>query len=138
MANRTGNTTEAAGALGKHLAKHRTANGQDLAQSGRAGFCCGQQGIASAMLPPISDISAVGASSVTIAPRVVIIGPVRRLTTAMIESKRGMSDQSCISGLSHIVRLEKRGRRVSFAGIRGFAVTRSGGLGDDLFLCFQN
>lgn len=34
----TGMTAEAVGALGKHFAMHKTAIGQDFAQSGKTGF----------------------------------------------------------------------------------------------------
>jgi hypothetical protein len=130
-ANRMMIYADAAGALGKHLARHRIASGQDFAQSGRTGFSCGQQGMPSAAAT-ISDISAADASSIAPAPDDVIIGEVRRPTIARIESKRGMSDQSCTSRLSHIAHYEKRGRCTALAEIADFAATRSCGLVGEL------
>jgi hypothetical protein len=102
MAKRTGNTTEAAGALGKHLARHRTASGQAFWQSGNAGFSWGQQGIPSAM-DAVSDISAMDASSIGTALDRITIEAVRRLTIVRIESKRERSDQICTWATSHIM-----------------------------------
>jgi hypothetical protein len=121
MAKRTGNTIEAAGALGKHLAKHKIASGQDFWQSGKAGFSWGQQGIPSAM-DAVSDISAEDASSIGATLNRITIEVVRRLTTVRIESKREMSDDMCTYVPSHILHCEKRGGRMIFAARRYFPV----------------
>lgn len=101
----TGMTAEAVGALGKHFAMHKTAIGQDFAQSGKTGFSSGQHGMPSGMAA-ISDMASVDASSTAAAFDGLAIGAVRRPTIARIESKRGMSDKSCTDAASHTPRPE--------------------------------
>lgn len=98
---------DAAGEFGKHFARHTTASGQDLAQSGRTGFSRGQQGMPSAPVA-MSDISDADASSIAAAPDDAIIGEVTRLTIARIESMRGMNDRIRTSSSSHMCATGKR------------------------------
>jgi hypothetical protein len=87
---------------------HKAAKGQDLGQSGRAGFSCGQQGIASEMdaMPSIA-----GADAAAIATDGAAIGTIRRLTTARIESRRGRRNQNFTTAISHMLRCKKRADR---------------------------
>ena len=85
-ANRAGIKTDAAGTLGKHLAMHKMASGQDFWQSGKDGFSSGQQGMLSDM-EAMSDIAAREAFSFPPARDGVTIGAARKLTTARIESR---------------------------------------------------
>lgn len=84
---------------------HKAATGQDFEESGQAGFSCGQQGMLSDMVP-ISDIDA----SPIAALDGIAIGAVRRPTIARIESRRGMSDQTCTAVECHSAPHNRRGR----------------------------
>ncbi|MBN8901796.1 MAG: hypothetical protein J0H57_12240 [Rhodospirillales bacterium] len=103
---RAGKAAEKVGATGKHFAAHRSASGQDFEQSGKAGFSLGQHGMASDM-EAVSDMPAIGASSIATALDGVAIGAVRRPTIARIESRRGMSDKSCTLYVSHKPRINR-------------------------------
>ena len=83
---------------------HKAAKGQDLGQSGTAGFSCGQG------IPPdmdaMSPIAPAGAAA--IATGGPAMGTVRRLTTARIESKRDRTGRSFTFSMSHMLRCKKR------------------------------
>jgi hypothetical protein len=98
-----------AGAFGKHLATHKVANGHDFWQSGSDCFCCGQQGMSSA-IPAMSSIAVMGSAVIIAAADGAAIGAVRRLRTARIESRRGSKDQNFTHATSHIARRKKRWR----------------------------
>ena len=81
---------------------HKAAKGQDLGQSGTAGFSCEQQGIP-------SDMSSIaGADAAAIATDGAATGAIRRLTTARIESRRGRRNQNFTTAISHMLRCKKR------------------------------
>jgi hypothetical protein len=84
---------------------HKAAKGQDLGQSGTAGFSCEQQGI-----PPDMDAmsSIAGVDTAAIATDGTATGAISRLTTARIESKRGRRSQNFTTSISHILRCKKR------------------------------
>ena len=86
---------------------HKAAKGQDLGQSGTAGFSCGQ-GIPSDM-DAMSSIAPAGAAA--IATDGAAIGTIRRLTTARIESRRGRRGQNFTTAISHMLRCKKRADR---------------------------
>lgn len=100
---------EAAGVPGQHFAMHNTAAGQDFAQSGRRGFWSGQHGIPSgidAISDAVVDLLSTGAACDGSA-----IGAVSRPTIARIESRRGMSDNSCTRLRCHRESGERRARQ---------------------------
>jgi hypothetical protein len=84
---------------------HKAAKGQDLGQSGTAGFSCEQQGMP-------SDIDATssiaGADAAALATDGAATGAIRRLTTARIESRRGRRNQNFTTPISHMLRCKKR------------------------------
>jgi hypothetical protein len=84
---------------------HKAAKGQDLGQSGSAGFSCEQHGIPSDM-DAMSSIA--GADAAAIATDGAATGPIRRLTTARIESRRGRRNQNFTTAISHMLRCKKR------------------------------
>ena len=83
---------------------HKAAKGQDLGQSGRAGFSCGH-GIPSDM-DAMSSIAPAGEAA--IATDGAASGTIRRLTTARIESRRGKTGQSFTLVVSHMLQCKKR------------------------------
>src|SRR5580700_3495818 len=83
---------------------HKAAKGQDLGQSGRAGFSCGQ-GIPSDM-DAMSSIAPAGAAA--IASDGAAMGTIRRLATARIDSRRNRTGQSFTLVVSHMLRCNKR------------------------------
>jgi hypothetical protein len=87
---------------------HKAAKGQDLGQSGTAGFSCEQQGIPSDM-GAMSSIAPAGAAA--IATDGAAIGTIGRLTTARIESRRDRTGQSFTPATSHMLRCKKRADR---------------------------
>jgi hypothetical protein len=94
---------------------HKAAKGQDLGQSGTAGFSCGQQGVPSDV-DPMSSIAPAGAAAIATdgaaaATDGAAIGTMRRLTTARIESRRDTTVQSFTVAMSHILRCKKRADR---------------------------
>ena len=94
---------------------HKAAKGQDLGQSGTAGFSCGQQGVPSDV-DPMSSIAPAGAAAIATdgaaaATDGAAIGTMRRLTTARIESRRDTTVQSFTVAMSHILRCKKRAER---------------------------
>jgi hypothetical protein len=84
---------------------HKTAKGQDLGQSGTAGFLCGQQGISSDM-DAMSCIAPAGAAAIAI--DWAAIGTISRFTTARIESRRDRTGQCFTLAMSHMLRCKKR------------------------------
>ncbi|CCV08360.1 conserved hypothetical protein [Mesorhizobium metallidurans STM 2683] len=90
-------------ALGRHLATHRVAGGQDFWQSGSCCLWSEGHGIPSA----ISAIVAVGSTTIIIAADGVTIGAVRRLTTAMIDSNWGNRVQNFTQATWHLVQRKK-------------------------------
>jgi hypothetical protein len=80
---------------------HKAAKGQDLGQSGTAGFSCDRQGIPSDM-DAMSSIAPAGAAA--IATDGAAIGTIRRLTTARIDSRRDRTGQSFTLAVSHMLR----------------------------------
>ncbi len=99
-----------AGALGKHLAAHKVARGQDFWQSGTECFWSGQQGMPSGM-DAIPTISVIGSAVAIAAADGVIVGAVKRLAIARIERRRRNKDQGFTAATWHIVRRKKRWRR---------------------------
>jgi hypothetical protein len=87
---------------------HKAAKGQDLGQSGMAGFSCEQQGIPSDM-DAMSSIAPAGAAA--IATDGPAIGTIKRLATARIESRRDTTGQSFTVAMSHILLCKKRADR---------------------------
>jgi hypothetical protein len=87
---------------------HKAAKGQDLGQSGTAGFSCGQQGIPSDV-DAMASIAPAGAAA--IATDGAATGTIRRLTTARIESRRDRTGQSFTLAISHMLRCKKRAER---------------------------
>lgn len=84
---------------------HKAASGQAFEQSGQAGSLCGQQGM-------LSDVDAawdLDASPIA-ALDGIAIGAVRRPTIARIESRRGMSDQTCTAIECHSAPHKRRVR----------------------------
>jgi hypothetical protein len=110
-ATRIGTNADAVGVPG-NPPMHKTASGHDFAQPGTVGFPSGQQGMPSGMdvisIDAISDIADADAPSNAAARNGITVGAVRRPTTARIESRRGMSDQSFTMIFSHRMRREKR------------------------------
>ena len=86
---------------------HKAAKGQDLGQSGRAGFSCGQ-GIPSDM-EAMSSIAPAGAAA--IASDGAAMGTIRRLATARIDSRRNRTGQNFTLVVSHMLRCNKRADR---------------------------
>jgi hypothetical protein len=84
---------------------HKAAKGQDLRQSGTAGFSCEQQGIPSD-IDAMSSIA--GADAAAIATDGAATGAIRRLTTARIESRRGRRNQNFTTAISHMLQCKKR------------------------------
>jgi hypothetical protein len=83
---------------------HKAAKGQDLGQSGTAGFSCVQQGIPS----DVDAMSVSPAGAAAIATDGAAVGTIRRLTTARIESRRDRTGQSFTLAMSHMLRCKKR------------------------------
>ncbi|WP_137935367.1 hypothetical protein [Mesorhizobium comanense] len=96
-------------ALGKHLAKHRAARGQDFWQSGTGCLCFEGHGMPSGM-DAMSAIVAAGTTTICAAADGVTIGAVRRLTIAKIVSRRGKKVQNFTAALWHMLRCEERPR----------------------------
>jgi hypothetical protein len=84
---------------------HKAAKGQDLGQSGTAGFSCEQQRIPSDV-DAMSSVAPAGATA--IATDGAAVGTIRRLTTARIESRRDRTGQSFTLAMSHMLRCKKR------------------------------
>lgn len=97
-------------ALGKHLATHKAARGQDFWQSGTDFLWSDGHGMPSDM-DAISAIVATGSTTIVIPTDGVTIGAVRRLTTARIESRRGNTVQNFTSATWHMLQCKKRHKR---------------------------
>lgn len=93
-------------ALGKHLATHNVARGQDFWQSGTDCRWSDGHGMPSD-IDAISTIVATGSTTIVIAADGVTIGAVRRLTTASIESRRGNKVQNLTPATWHLVQCNK-------------------------------
>ncbi|MER8444641.1 hypothetical protein NKH52_15690 [Mesorhizobium sp. M1066] len=100
-------------ALGKHLATHKAARGQEFWQSGNGCFWSEGHGIPSDM-DAISAIVAVESTTIVIAADGNTIGAVRMLTTARIESRRGNTVQNFTQPQWHMVRCKRRPTRSHF------------------------
>jgi hypothetical protein len=87
---------------------HKAAKGQDLGQSGMAGFSCEQQGIPSDM-EAMSSTEPAGAAAFETDG--AAIGTIKRLATARIESRRDRTGQSFTLAISHMLRCKKSGDR---------------------------
>lgn len=100
---------------GRQLAMHKTASGQDFEQSGSAGFSFGQQGMLSDIVEAISDVAAIGSDAIAIADDGTTVGAIKRLKTARIESRRGISDQRFTHTASHMVQRKRSAGLFTFS-----------------------
>ena len=100
-------------ALGKHLATHKVASGQDFWQSGNGCFWSEGHGMPSD-IDAISTIVAAESTTIIIAADGVTIGAVRRLTTARIESRRGNNFQNFTPATWHLVQCNKSPGALTF------------------------
>jgi hypothetical protein len=95
-------------ALGKHLAIHKVARGQDFWQSGSCCLWSEGHGMASAMDAISAIVVAIGSTTVIAAADGVTIGVARRLKTARIVSRRGSKVRIFTQALWHMVQCKKR------------------------------
>lgn len=95
-------------ALGKHLATHNVARGQDFWQSGSCCLWSEGHGMPSGMDAISAIVVAVGSTTIMAAADGVTIGAVRRLTRARIVSRRGNKVRNFTQALWHMVQCKKR------------------------------
>ncbi len=95
-------------ALGKHLAMHTVARGQDFRQSGSCCLWSEGHGMSSDMDAISAIVVAIGPATIIAAADGVTIGVDRRLKTARIVSRRGSKVRNFTQALWHMVQCMKR------------------------------
>lgn len=93
--------------LGKHLAKHKVARGQDFWQSGIDCLWSEGHGMPSGMDAIPSIVVATGSTTIMAAADGVTIGAVTRLTTARIASRQRKKGQNFTWALWHMLQCKK-------------------------------